>query len=144
MATGIVNGTVRRQRSRMFEMRYFYACDQVDKKYFIVYWHPGAENLGDYPSKHHDAAHHKQVRPIYLHEKNSPRVLVRALTPQQVRELGVGKLPSNRGKKTRNTPTPTNPTGKRQRTAAAANTFTTKKATPLTPQSTEARVLEHK
>ena len=26
-AAGIVNGTVRHQRSRMFEMRYFYACN---------------------------------------------------------------------------------------------------------------------
>ena len=84
--------------SRMFEMRYFYACDQVDKKYFTVYWHPGAENLGDYASKHHEAAHHKLVRPIYLHEVNSPRVLTRALTPQQVRKLGVGKTPSKRGR----------------------------------------------
>ena len=97
-AAGIVNGTIRRQRSRMFEMRYFYACDQVDKGYFSVYWHPGAENLGDYASKHHEAAHHKLVRPIYLHEESSPRVLNRALTPQQVRKLGVGKAPSARGR----------------------------------------------
>ena len=82
----------------MFEMRYFYACDQVDKKYFLVYWHPGAENLGGYASKHHEAAHHKLVRPSYLQEKNSPRVLVRALTPQQVRKVGVGKTPIRRGR----------------------------------------------
>ena len=30
-AVGIVNGTIKRQRFRMFEMRYFYCCDQVDK-----------------------------------------------------------------------------------------------------------------
>ena len=35
-AVGIVNGTVKRQRSRMMEMRYFYACDQVEKGYFDV------------------------------------------------------------------------------------------------------------
>ena len=91
---GRVNGTIRRQRSRMFEMRYFYACDQVDKKYFLVYWHPGAENLGDYGSKHHAPAYNKMVRPIYIHKVNSPRVLVRALSPQQVRKLGVGRVPS--------------------------------------------------
>ena len=97
-AAGIVNGTVRRQRSRMFEMRYFYACDQVDKKYFVVHWHPGKENLGDYASKHHEAAHHKMVRPIYLHEENSPLVLERALTPKQVRALGIGTPAPLRGK----------------------------------------------
>ena len=53
-ATVVVNDTVRRQRSRMFEMRYFMAA-------------PRGQNLGGYPSKHHEAAHHKQVRPIYLH-----------------------------------------------------------------------------
>ena len=104
----------------MFEMRYFYACDQVDKKYFIVYWHPRAENLGDYASKHHEAAHHKLVRPIYLHEENSPRVLVRALIPQQVRALGIGKTPSPRGKRSVHTPSPGGPQVK---TAVAAQAF---------------------
>ena len=50
---------------------------------------PGEGNLGDYPSKHHKGAHHRLVHPIYLHEINSPLVLERALTPQEVRALGV-------------------------------------------------------
>jgi hypothetical protein len=81
-AVGIVNGTVKRQRSRMMEMRYFYACDQVEKGYFDVRWHTGHENLGDYPSKHHEARHHRLVRPIYLHTPESPRVLQRVLAPR--------------------------------------------------------------
>ena len=85
-AVGIVNGTVKRQRSRMFEMRYFYCCDQVEKRYFSVMWAPGLENLADYPSKHHPPAHHKHVRPIYLHCDNSPRVLERALAPRLRRQ----------------------------------------------------------
>ena len=85
-AVGIVNGTVKRQRSRMFEMRYFYCCDQVEKRYFSVVWAPGLENLADYPSKHHPPAHHKHVRPIYLHCDNSPRVLERALAPRLRRQ----------------------------------------------------------
>ena len=118
---GIVNGTIRQQRSRMFQMRYFYACDQVDKNYFNVYWHPGAENLGDYASKHHEPAHHKLVRPIYLHEDNSPRQLTRALTPQQVRAMGVGKLSSNRGKKSGPPKLPSPRAKPCTRTAVAAN-----------------------
>ena len=54
-----------------------------------MHWHPGRENLGDYASKHHEAEHHKMVRLIYLHEENSPLVLERALTPKQVRALGI-------------------------------------------------------
>ena len=71
--TGIVNGTVKRQRSRSMEKNYFYVVDQVDNKQFIVEWYPGHENLGDYISKHHDEKHHKEVRNIYLHDENSLR-----------------------------------------------------------------------
>ena len=34
--TGIVNGTVKQQRSRSMEKNYFYVIDQVDNKQFIV------------------------------------------------------------------------------------------------------------
>ena len=39
--TGIVNGTVKRQRLRSMEMRYFYVVNQVDNKQFVVEWYPG-------------------------------------------------------------------------------------------------------
>jgi hypothetical protein len=84
-AAGIANGTVKKQRSRSMEMRYFYICDQVKNEEFSVRWHPGQENLGDYASKHHDSRHHQQVRPVYLHEDDSPTLLPRALTPSALR-----------------------------------------------------------
>ena len=73
-------------RSRSMEMRYFYACDQVKRKIFNVAWHPGREILGDYPSKHHSEAHHIHVRPLYVHMRNSPRYLPRAMKPSDLRE----------------------------------------------------------
>ena len=87
MATGIVNGTVKRQRSRSMEMRYFYACDQVENGHFNVIWVPGAELLADYPSKNHEMAHHRNVRPYYVHKANSPCFLPRAMTPKDFREV---------------------------------------------------------
>ena len=66
------NESVKKHRSRPMEMRYFYSCDQVKQKKLNVHWHPGLECLGDYPSKHHITSHHVNVRPIYLHTKNSP------------------------------------------------------------------------
>ena len=60
-AVGITNGTVKMQRSRGTEMRYFYSCDQVKRKYFDIRWHPGKENLGDYQSKHPMGKHHVHV-----------------------------------------------------------------------------------
>ena len=91
-AVGIVNGTVKRQRSRSMEMQYFYSCDQVKRKQFDVQYHPGQENLADYNSKHHEAKHHRDVRPIYLHMENSPHTLARAMTPSSLRRC-VGNLP---------------------------------------------------
>merc|ERR1711983_369440 len=86
-AVGIVDGTIKRQRSRAMEMRYFWTCDQVEKGCFRVFWHPGLENLADYPSKHHEARHHRHVRPFYLQSTNSPLVLPRAETPKQLRDM---------------------------------------------------------
>jgi hypothetical protein len=44
-------------------------------------WHPGMENLADYQSKHHVGSHHAAMKPYYLHQDNSPRILPCALRP---------------------------------------------------------------
>ena len=40
-SAGIENGTLKRQRSRSTEMRYFYIWDQVKKGEFELVWNPG-------------------------------------------------------------------------------------------------------
>ena len=90
-AAGIANNTVKRQRSRSMEMRYFWIADQVKHGIFDVRWHPGRENLGDYHTKHHPESHHIRVRPYYLHEPTSPLVLPRAPTPEELR--GCARMP---------------------------------------------------
>ena len=80
-AVGIVNSTIKRQRSRAMEMRYFCLLDQYAQKNFNIQYHPGLENMGDYPSKRHTGAGHEHVRPYYLHMKNSPTLLPRAAKP---------------------------------------------------------------
>ena len=84
-AVGIANDTVKKQRSRSMEMRFFWITDQVQQKFFKVLWHPGAENLADYFTKHFPTAHHIQVRPWYQHEHNSPSFLPRAAEPKALR-----------------------------------------------------------
>ena len=74
-AVGLANETVKKHRSRLMEMRYFYSCHQVKRGNFDVQWHPGLECLGDYPSKHHITSHHQKGIPIYLHTKNSSRAI---------------------------------------------------------------------
>ena len=65
-AVGIVNNTIKRQQSRAMEMRYFWLLDQKNNRYFKVWYKPGAENMGDYPTKAHTGAIHQHVRPYYL------------------------------------------------------------------------------
>ena len=78
---GIVNNTVKRQQSRSMEMRYFWLLDGHHQKIFSFQYHPGFENLGDYPSKGHTGGHHLHVRPFYVHMPTSPRFLPRAAKP---------------------------------------------------------------
>ena len=84
-AVGIANNTIKRQRSRAMEMKYFWTCEKDAQKMYSFKWHPGMENLTDYQSKHHPGAHHTAVRPYYLHEKNSPLELPRAIRPSTLK-----------------------------------------------------------
>jgi len=80
-AVGIVNNTIKRQKSRAMEMRYFWLVDAEAQKMATFHHHPGQENLGDYPSKNHIGEIHQHVRPYYQHEPNSPTHLPRATMP---------------------------------------------------------------
>jgi len=61
-ATGIVNDTVKKQRSRSMEMRLFWVADQVKMGNFDVQWHPGQEKLAKYFTKHFNGIHHGEAR----------------------------------------------------------------------------------
>jgi len=80
-AVGIVNNTIKRERSGSMEMRYFWLLDQEAQKYMDVRHHPGREHMGDYPSKHHIWKGHLDVWPYYIHMPNSPTHLTRASKP---------------------------------------------------------------
>ena len=90
-AAGIANDTIKKQRSRAMEMRFFWVTDQVQRKLFDVLWYPGKENLADYFTKHFTAKHHIAVRPYYLAMPNSPTELPRAAAPKVLRGC-VGEL----------------------------------------------------
>ncbi len=90
-AAGIANDTIKKQRSRAMEMRFFWVTDQVQRNLFDVLWYPGKENLADYFTKHFPSKHHVAVRPYYLHMPNSPILLPRAAAPRELRGC-VGEL----------------------------------------------------
>jgi hypothetical protein len=74
-AFGILNETIKQNRSKEMDMRCNWLTDRVHQKQFDVYWLPGSENLGDYHTKHHLAQHHKYMHGLILHQANSLQVL---------------------------------------------------------------------
>eukprot|EP00804_Cyclotella_cryptica_P004967 CCRYP_014094-RA/>CCRYP_014094-RA protein AED:0.12 eAED:0.01 QI:0/0/0/1/1/1/2/0/1245 len=92
-ATGIANDTLKKQRARAMEMKFFWVTDQVKQKFFNVRWQPGQENLADYFTKHFEPRHHLTVRPWYLHTRKSPSLLPRANAPSSLRRC-LGTLPN--------------------------------------------------
>ena len=71
-ANGIINSTIKQNRSKAIDMRFYWLRDRTNQGQFNVYWAPGATNLADYPTKHHSGSHHRRVRPIYVHTDTSP------------------------------------------------------------------------
>ena len=70
-ADGIANETVKQQRSKAIDMRFYWVRDRIAQNQFHVYWAPGKTNLADYFTKHHSAKHHQDVRKFYLHTSDS-------------------------------------------------------------------------
>ena len=71
-ACGILNASMRKKRSKAFDMKIHFMIDRIQQKEFQLYWDRGKNNLGDYFTKHHPPSHHKIMRPKYLHvTKNS-------------------------------------------------------------------------
>ena len=110
-ADGIANGTIKQKKTKAMDMRFYWLRDRQSQDQFKYYWAPGKTNLADYFTKHHSPAHHKRLRPIYLHAPNSPRDLqgcVKLLTAPPARlkspvRLGIAP-PSKTGSLTQLTP----------------------------------------
>ena len=60
-ANGIVNSTIRQNRSKAIDMCFYWLRDRVQQNQFYIYWAPGAINLADYFIKHHSPQHHLAV-----------------------------------------------------------------------------------
>merc|ERR1712224_63486 len=56
-ANGIINKTVKQQRSKAIDMRYYWLKDRVEQGQFKIFWEPGDENWADYFTKHHPPSH---------------------------------------------------------------------------------------
>ena len=70
-AHGFANETIKQQRSKAMDMRFYWIQDRVRQGQFRVYWAPSESNKADYFTKHFTAPHHRRVRPTYLYTTTS-------------------------------------------------------------------------
>jgi hypothetical protein len=93
-ADGIINGTVKQQRSKAIDMRFYWVHDHSNQGHYNVFWASGRGNLGDYFTKHPPPSHHRLMRPVFLHEKHAikPRFLRGCINSQDQDNANVYNL----------------------------------------------------
>ena len=75
-ARGVLDESMKARHLKGADMRLHWMKDRVESKMCDVCWEPAANNLADYPTKHHSPAHHQKVRPIHTHiEYQSPTTM---------------------------------------------------------------------
>ena len=62
-AIGFIKSTMKQKRTKGIDMRFYWVIESVNQNQFMSYWRPGANNVGDYVSKHHPPAHYQTMRP---------------------------------------------------------------------------------
>ena len=95
-AEGIVNKRVQPKRTKAMDMRFnWLRYRSVSQKQFRFYWRPGPTNLADYWTKHQPAAHHRNMRPVFLtpfSQLLELRKKVNILTPKSQHKTSYGIL----------------------------------------------------
>ena len=80
---GIINDTIRQRRSKAMDMRFYWIKDRQKQGQFRLYWASESKNRGDYFTKHHSPAHHRIMRPYYMHTPTAQEL--------KQKQLGRGK-----------------------------------------------------
>ena len=65
-AKGFINSKIQPKRTKSMDMQFKWLKDRQAKEQFRFYWRSGKENLADYFTKHHPAAHHWSVRGEFI------------------------------------------------------------------------------
>ena len=68
-AHGVVTNNIQPRRTKAMDMRFHWLRCRDSQSQFRYYWRPGPDNLADYWTKHHCAAHHIEKRPTILTSK---------------------------------------------------------------------------
>ena len=69
-ALGVVNNNIQPRRTKAMDMRFHWLRCRESQQQFRYFWRPGHTNRADYWTKHHCAAHHRQIRTEILTPKS--------------------------------------------------------------------------
>ena len=61
-AHGLINNKIISKATKSIDMNFHWLRCRDSQGQFRYYWRPGTENMGDYWTKHHSAAHHRAFR----------------------------------------------------------------------------------
>ena len=73
MAVGLTMDTMTPEASKAMDMRFQWLKCRRAQSLFRFLWTKGITNRADYPSKHHSAAHHKHIHPLYVADPVLPQ-----------------------------------------------------------------------
>ena len=79
MADGVINGKIQPKQTKAMDMRFHWIRDRECQEQFRFYWRPGKLNYADYWTKHHPAAHHRNMRREFL----TPSIALKMLRQEQ-------------------------------------------------------------
>jgi hypothetical protein len=65
-ACRVVNSNIQPWQTKAMDMRFHWFCCRDAQRQFCFHWAPGKNNMGDYWTKHHCAAHHIEKCPTIL------------------------------------------------------------------------------
>ncbi len=65
-AEGFINNKIQAKRTKSMDMRHYWLKCREAQEQFRFFWRPGGQNLADYWTKHHPAAHHQNIRMEFL------------------------------------------------------------------------------
>jgi hypothetical protein len=94
-AKGIINKRVQPKCTKAMDMRFHWLRDRSTQKQFRFYWRPSPTNYANYWTKHHPAAHHHNMRPVFLtpfSQLLELRKKVHILTPKSQHKTSYGIL----------------------------------------------------
>ena len=83
-AEAIINNTVQPKRTKAMDMRFHWLRNRKLQKQLCFYWRSGKLNYADYFTKHHPAAHHRNMRKEFL----TPQRVLQDLVQQSAAAAG--------------------------------------------------------